>query len=109
MIWGFLSKLTGGKDAVPSAPLETPDEKNHIGDVEGYYRKLKVAVIKINKGTLNVDDHLLILGHTTRLDLKAKSLQIDHQPVSSAAKGQSVGLKVGERVRHGDKVYLVPA
>jgi hypothetical protein len=34
-------------------------------------------------------------------------MQIDRKPVEAATKGQSVGLKVKDRVRVGDNVYKV--
>jgi len=36
-------------------------------------------------------------------------MQIDLQPVDSAKTGDAVGIKVKDRVRHGDKVYKVTA
>jgi F0F1-type ATP synthase beta subunit len=35
------------------------------------------------------------------------SLQIEHKNVASAKSGQSIGLKVEERVREGDKIYKI--
>ena len=36
-----------------------------------------------------------------------ESIQIDNDEVTEASAGQSVGVKVSDRVRPGDKVYLV--
>ena len=33
-------------------------------------------------------------------------MQVEHQSVEEARTGDAVGLKVGDRVREGDKVYL---
>ena len=37
------------------------------------------------------------------------SMQIEHKSVSEARKGDSIGVKVSERVREGDKVYKMVA
>jgi putative protease len=34
-------------------------------------------------------------------------MQIEHQSVDSAKPGEGVGIKVKDRVRHGDEVYKV--
>jgi hypothetical protein len=34
-------------------------------------------------------------------------MEIEHEAVEAAKKGQEVGLKVSERVRKGDRVYRV--
>lgn len=36
-------------------------------------------------------------------------MQIEHQAVDSAKTGDGVGIKVKDRVRHGDKAYKVTA
>jgi len=34
-------------------------------------------------------------------------MQIDKNPIEKAKKGQSIGLKVANRVREGDKVFKI--
>ena len=58
---------------------------------------------------LNVGDRIHILGYTTDLELMVESMQIDNTNVPKAAAGAAVGIKVPDRVRHGDKVYKVIA
>ena len=36
-------------------------------------------------------------------------MQIEHEPVPEAGAGDAVGLKVNEKVRDGDKVFVVEA
>jgi len=36
-------------------------------------------------------------------------MQIEHKSVTEAKKGDSVGVKVSEKVRRGDKVYKIVA
>jgi hypothetical protein len=46
-------------------------------------------------------------GHTTDLIVEVSSMQIEHQSVKEAKVGDSVGIKVGEKIRTHDKVYKV--
>ena len=78
-----------------------------IGEVVHYFRKVKAAVIKIKKDKVAIGDDIRIKGHTTDFGQKIKSMQIDHEVVESASKGKEVAIKVGKKVRRGDKVYVV--
>jgi translation elongation factor EF-1alpha len=76
-----------------------------IGYISNYYSKISVAAVEITSGTVSVNDNLHIKGHSTDLEVKVDSMQIDHQSVAEAKQGDSLGLKVPERVRRKDKVY----
>jgi len=54
-------------------------------------------------------DTIHFVGYTTDFEQKINSMQIEHQAVDSAKTGDGVGIKVKDRVRHGDKVYKVTA
>ena len=97
---GSTGSPRGGKPAGP-----VPKESDLIGEVEGYFKKVGVAVIKIKKGPLKVGDTIWIKGHTTDLKFAVDQMQIDHQNVASADKGKSVGIKVKQRCRRGDGAY----
>jgi len=56
---------------------------------------------------LAVGDRILIKGSTTDLEQVVESMQIEHKDVQRAEAGQSIGLKVKERVRENDTVYKV--
>jgi translation initiation factor IF-2 len=81
--------------------------ETEIGLVSDYFAKIGVAGIDITSGELKVGDRIHIVGHTTDLTLSIESMQIEHEQVEVARKGDSVGIKVGDRCRHGDKVLLV--
>lgn len=78
-----------------------------IGKVEKYFSKIGVAAIRILEGELNIGDTVRIKGPTTDFEQKVESMQIEHMPVESAKSGDAVGVKVKEKVREGDKVYLL--
>lgn len=77
-----------------------------IGSVSDFFAKPVVAGIELI-GTLRLGDKVHIQGHTTDLEFVVGSMQIDNANVDEAKAGESVGLKVTDRVRSGDKVYKV--
>ena len=79
-----------------------------IGEVVHYFNKVKAAVIKVDKESLSIGDHIRIIGHTTDFEEKIPSMQIEHETVESVSKGQEVAIKVRGKTRRGDKVYLLP-
>ena len=79
-------------------------EKIEVGKVSHYYTHLEVAIIEVTGDIKNGDD-IVIEGATTSLKQKANSMQIDRKPIEAAKPGDSIGLKVSDRVREGDKVY----
>ena len=82
-------------------------EERSIGVVMQYFAKAEVAAIQITDGEIKVGDTLRIKGATTEFTQKIDSMQIDRASVPSAKAGQSVGIKVKERVREHDRVFLV--
>ena len=74
--------------------------------VTHYYAGISVAVIEL-KAPLAVGDRILIKGSTTDLEQVVESMQIEHENIQRAEAGQSIGLKVKERVRENDTVYRI--
>jgi len=77
-----------------------------VGKVTHFFSKISVAVIELT-ATLSVGDRIRIQGPTTNFEQTVDSMQIEHQNVKTAKKGQSIGLKVSERVRENDTVYKI--
>ena len=86
--------------------ISTTEEKS-VGIVIQYFAKPEVAAIQLTDGEIKVGDTLRFKGATTNFEQKIESMQIDRVPVQSAKTGQSVGIKVKERVRQHDKVFIV--
>ena len=82
-------------------------EREKIGEVFHYFSKLGVAAIRLTEGPLSVGDTIQIQGPTTNLTQPVDSIQIENASVPSAPKGQSVGIKVKDKVRERDLVYRV--
>lgn len=81
-------------------------EEVEIGRVSDFFAQPVVAGIDLT-GNLKKGDTIRIKGHTTDLTFAASSMQIDHAEVDEANPGDSIGIKVPDRVRHGDTVYRV--
>jgi putative protease len=82
------------------------DEKE-IGFVSNYFSKISVAAIEITDDIVSVGDTLHISGSTTDCEFTVDSMQIDHNLVAEAKKGDDVGLKVPDKARKGDRVYKI--
>ena len=81
-------------------------EEKPIGKVIGYYSKISVAAINL-EAPLKVGDKIKIKGNTTDFEQKVASMQIEHDKVEKAKKGDSVGIKVKDRVRPNDLIYKI--
>jgi len=77
-----------------------------IGVVEDFFAKISVIAVKL-EGELKIGDKIHIKGHTTDFIQTVESIQIEHQQVNVAKKGDSVGIKVDQHCRKGDVVYKI--
>lgn len=96
MVFGIFGKKKSDKS-----------EEVLIGEVIHYFRKVKAAVIEVKNGEMEIGDGIRIKGHTTDFNEKIGSMQVDHEPVESAKKGEEVAIKVKKKVRRGDKVFKI--
>jgi putative protease len=86
---------------------EQKETKKIIGRVEKYWPKISVAAIKLFAGEVKIGDEIFIIGDQTGLKrARVETMQINHNPVIEATKGQEVGIKVPE-CKKGDSVYLI--
>jgi len=101
-----LKKKPGLKKRPSAKKLIKKQEGKLVGLVTHYFPHVQAAVIKL-KEPLVMGDTVKIKGHTTDLIQIITSMQIDRVDISSAKKGDEIGLHVSSRVRKGDKVYKV--
>jgi len=98
-----------------------------IGTITHYYGKIGVAVLKVAKGGLKIGDKIQVKGHdepdsstsssssadksadksTGKFEQEVNSMQVEHEQVQKAKKGDEVGLKVEGKVKEGDEVYRI--
>jgi len=77
-----------------------------IGKITHYFDKISVAIIELS-GVLKVGDRVHVKGNSTDFEQDISSIQIEHENVEKAKKGDAIGAKVDEKVKEGDEVYLV--
>lgn len=78
-----------------------------IGVVTHYYPKISVAIVEITDEPLAIGDTIHIKGRTTDFQEPVTSMQIEHQQIQLAKKGDIIGLKVSQRCQEKDIVYKV--
>jgi putative protease len=76
-----------------------------IGKITHFFDKINVAVVELTD-KLKIGDKIRIKGATTDFEQPIKEMQIEHDKVEKAGAGDAIGLKVKDRVRIHDKVYL---
>ncbi|KKL79503.1 hypothetical protein LCGC14_2014180 [marine sediment metagenome] len=78
-----------------------------IGKVTHYFDKISVAVIELS-GVLKAGDTISFQrGGEELFQQEINSMQIDHEAVKKAKKGDDVAIKVDEKVREGVEVFKV--
>ena len=63
--------------------------ESQIGSVTHFYKKIGVAIIELTESLL-VGDTIHITGHTTDLTQKVDSMQMEHQDIEKAEKGDVI-------------------
>ena len=84
--------------------MEPPYEK--VGRITHFFSKAGVAIVELS-ATVNNGDKIVIRGSTTNIEQTIGSMEIEHEQITTAGAGQSIGLKVSGRVRENDIVYRV--
>ncbi len=80
------------------------EELQEVGTVSHYFPKINVAIVEVT-APLEVGDTIRIKGSTTDFEQTVKSMEIEHKKIERAKPGDSIGLKVEDRVREKDIVY----
>lgn len=84
-----------------------PEEGKLVGKITHYFSNIEVAVIELSD-TLKTGESIRIVGgEDTDFTQNVDSMEVEHQKVEEGKVGDSVGLKVGQKVREGYKVYKI--
>jgi translation elongation factor EF-1alpha len=81
-------------------------KEKEIGVISGYFVHVGVAAIKLS-GKLALGERVHIKGSTTDFEQEVDSIQINNKDISEAKKGDHIGIKVIEKVRPNDKIFLL--
>lgn len=85
---------------------EKPEEKKLVGKISHRFDKIGVAVVELSD-EINVGDEISIEGVVTNFRQKVESMEIENEKIEKAKAGDSIGLKVADKVREGDLVYKI--
>jgi translation elongation factor EF-1alpha len=95
--------MSCGKCGANGAP-GAPQEGELIGKVVHYFDKAGVAIIELSSG-LKVGDNIKIACGETSFTQPVESMEVEHQRIEEAKKGDSIGLKVSQKAKEGCQVY----
>jgi len=83
------------------------EEGKLIGKVSHYFSKIGVAVIELS-GSLSIGDTVRIVGgEETDFEQTIDSMEMEHEKIEKAKKGDAIGTKVKEKVREGYRVFKI--
>lgn len=80
-------------------------DKDLVGKVIHYYDKIGVAVIKLEKA-LKVGDKVKFVYGENEFEQTVESMQLEHEQIDAAKKGQEVAVKVDKETKSGTTLYL---
>ena len=77
-----------------------------VGKVTHFFDKISVAVIELSV-PIKVGDKLKFKYGKYEFEQVLDSMQIDHAEITSAKKGQAIGMKTAQSVHEGAEVFKV--
>lgn len=81
-------------------------KEKQIGKITHYFGKIGVGVLELSK-KLKVGETIRIVGGDRDFTQEVSSMQVEHENIEAAKKGEAVGLKLDELAKPGDIVYKV--
>ena len=72
-----------------------------------YFSKIGVAEFQMEAGELHVGDEVIITGPTTgAVPVTIEEIRVDLKPVEKTKKGERFSIKIAEKIRPSDKMFL---
>ncbi len=72
-----------------------------------YFSKIGVAEFQMESGELKVGDEIIITGPTTgAVPVTVDEIRVDLKPVEKTVKGERFSIKVADKIRPSDKLFL---
>ena len=104
---GFYIKMPTSDDFSYSENGEQDERKEFVGRVEKYWQKAGAATVKIFSGRIKTGDEIYLISKNKAIKrLTVESMEIEKKYVSSAEKGENVGIKL-PRCSKGDDIYII--
>ena len=89
-----------------SAGNQATAKKTIVGHIVKFFPKISVAEISVDVASMSIGERIQIEGDSTGfVEFNLESMQADGKPIEKATKGMSVGVKVPQKLRVGDRVY----
>ncbi len=105
---GFYFGTPGTEDFANAYGSIATTRKIYVGKVLNYYKKNKIAYVKIEANDLNIGDSIYIIGNTTGVvELKIEEMMREENKIIKAEKGYDITFPCKELVRENDKVYKI--
>jgi len=105
---GFYFGIPGAESYANAYGSIATTRKIYIGKVLNYYKKNKIAYVKIEANDLTVGDSIYIIGNTTGVvELKIEEMMREENKIIKAEKGFDITFPCKELVRENDKVYKI--
>jgi U32 family peptidase len=76
-----------------------------VGKITHYFSNIKVAVINLLSPLKEGENIRIVGGENTDFIQEVGSMQIEHEKIKKAKKGDSIGIKIKEKVHEGYKVF----
>ncbi len=113
---GFYLGLPTSDDFSKTEHSSATEKKHFVGKVTHYFKKIKVATIKL-VSELKIGDEIVIIGKTTGLlqggvptkgtkKSRIKHIEINKKSIQKAKKGDEIGLQL-PLVKKNDEVYII--
>jgi len=77
-----------------------------VGKITHYFDRIGVAVVELS-GSLTVGDQIRVSGHDQEFTQAVSSIQVEHQNLQTADKGDTIGMKLDKPVHEGDEIYKI--
>jgi putative protease len=90
----------------PAASRKT-DVGKQVGKILHYFDRISVAVVELD-GDLFVGDAIRVIGgEETDFKQVVESMELEHEKIGKAKKGQAIGVELKDKAREGYKVYKI--
>ena len=76
-----------------------------VGMVTHVYDKIKVAVLDLDADLSNGEKIKFVKNDEDLFEQEVSSMQVEHEKIETAKKGDTIGLKVEGDVKEGAEVY----
>ncbi len=80
--------------------------EHKVGEISHFFNEIGVAGVEVTD-EIHVGDLIHVTGHTSDFTQTVGSIEIDHKHVEEAGAGDSIGIKVVDRTRVHDEVFVV--